>query len=604
MNALEHEFLAVYDDLDPDQRFNMARTIDNMRFGADALIDPTLLNPMVEENGRSVLQPEVARHYTDQLATMVKKGFVAGPFDESPIPNLRINSLFAVNQADKYRPILNLSKPKGNNYNDAIVQAKMRKVTMSTSRQFAETLTNTGRGSIISKLDHVSAYKLVPVKKEQFYLQGFSWLGKIFIEVRLIFGAGSSVPNYDDLHQTVSDIVKIISQTDRQFLHRTLDDQVVVTPTLAPNHHFISSYLDLAKKINLPLADTSGEDKAFLYRTSGTVLGVYFNTEAMTWSYKEIKRVTHMKILNSTLLSPKVTLEQMQKVMGVINTLVIMCPTFRFLRAPLVAQLSNSYSISPLVLSVDADMFLNLWLHIFDALQHGFPLPSFVRHPPLIVRTYITDAAGKPDPTSDLGFEIGAGAAGYIDPWNKIIYVGQALWPASFLVRPDFLSKIFGRKTTLLETLAMFVPLWHNVSDIIGSHIVIKVDNIGTVWAYQKGRSKEDMFTSVIMTALNHVATYFCCKLYVFHCPRLSSEAAVFADLLTRTNKQGMDFVNMKMNTIQHGWPPSLIRWLLNPTIDWFLGPALVEDFKTALKGKVFPFLAWMSFSFPFLAGL
>ena len=146
----------------------MQRTIDNMRFGADALIDPTLLTPMVEENGRSVLQPEVARHYTDQLATMVKKGFVAGPFDKSPIPNLRINSLFAVNQADKYRPILNLSKPEGNNYNDAIIPAKMRKVKMSTSRQFAETLANTGSGSVISKLDHVSAYKLVPVKKDQF----------------------------------------------------------------------------------------------------------------------------------------------------------------------------------------------------------------------------------------------------------------------------------------------------------------------------------------------------------------------------------------------------------------------------------------------------
>ena len=561
----------------------MQRTIDNMRFGADALIDPTLLTPMVEENGRSVLQPEVARHYTDQLATMVKKGFVAGPFDKSPIPNLRINSLFAVNQADKYRPILNLSKPEGNNYNDAIIPAKMRKVKMSTSRQFAETLANTGSGSVISKLDHVSAYKLVPVKKDQFYLQRFSLVGKIFMEVRLIFGAGSSVPNYDDLHQTVSDIVKILSQTDRQFLHRTLDDQVVVTPTLELNQHFISSYLDLAKKINLPLADTSGEDKAFLYRTSGNVLGVYFNTERMTWSYKETKRLTHMKILSSILQSPMVTLEQMQKVMGVINTLVIMCPTLRFLRAPIVDQLSNSYSMSPLVLSVGAAMFLNLWLHIFDDLQHGFPIPMFVRHPPLIVRTYVTDAAGKPDPTSDLGFEVGAGAAGYIDPWTKIIYVGQALWPSSFLIRPDFQSKFFGRKTTLLETLAMLVPLWHNASDMIGSHIVIKVDNIGTVWAYQKGRSKEDLYTSVIITALNHVATYFCCKLYVLHCPRLSCEAAVFADLLTRTNKQGMDFVNKKMATIQRGWPPSLERWLLNPTIDWSLGPALVEDFKSAI---------------------
>ncbi len=55
-----------------------------MRQGADALLDPTLLTPMTDENRKSVLHPEVARHNTDQLATMIKKKFVAGPFD-SPL---------------------------------------------------------------------------------------------------------------------------------------------------------------------------------------------------------------------------------------------------------------------------------------------------------------------------------------------------------------------------------------------------------------------------------------------------------------------------------------------------------------------------------------
>ena len=230
----------------------MARTIDNLRFGADALVDETLLKPMTDENSKSMHSPIVGKYYTDQLATMIKKKFVCGPFETSPIPNLRINSLFAVQQSDKYRPILNLSKPDGNNFNDAVIPAKMRKVSMSTSRQFADTLYKTGEGSIISKIDHVSAYKLIPVKPEQYYLQGFSWLGKIFIEIRLIFGASSSVPNYDDFHQTVSALVWVKSNTDPQFLHRTLDDQVIVTPHLEENKVFVETYLELASKINLP----------------------------------------------------------------------------------------------------------------------------------------------------------------------------------------------------------------------------------------------------------------------------------------------------------------------------------------------------------------
>ena len=574
---------SIHSKLTDVQKFNMQRTINNMRHGADALIDPSLITPMTDENSKSVLQPEVARHYTDQLATMIKKKFVAGPFDSPPFPNFRTNSLFAVNQSDKYRPILNLSKPDGNNFNEAIIPSKMRKVNMSTARQFAATLRNTGQNSIMSKLDHVSAYKLVPVKPEQFYLQGFKWLGKYFVEVRLIFGARSSVPNYDDLHQTVSDIVKIKSGTDRQFLHRTLDDQVIVTPNLELNKAFINTYLDLANYINLPLADTTGQDKAFLYRTSGTVLGIFFDTKKMSWTYNNDKRLRHMAILQSALTAPMVSLDLLQKVMGVVNTLMLLCPLLRFLRAPFVKILTDAYSVSPIHLNLDAINFLHLWLHIFESLQHGFPIPKISKFPPAIVQTFVTDAAGHPDPDIPLDYKVGVGTAGYINPCPKIIYLGQALWPPSFLPTKDVISKFFGRKTTLLEAIGLILPLYHNIPSIMGTHIVLKVDNLGTVWAYEKGRSKEDPYTSVIMTALNHIAVYFSCKLYVTHCPRLSCEAAVMADLLTRTNERGMDFVRRKKIPIMSGWPPSLLNWMYNPTLDWNLGVSLVDDFKAVL---------------------
>ena len=96
---------------------------------------------------------------------------------------------------------------------------------MSTSCHVAKSISDMGTGAIISKMDHVSAYKLMPVKPSQFYLQGFRWLGKLFIEVRLIFGSISSVPNYyDDLHQSYSDPVRTRTGTDLSFLFCCLDD--------------------------------------------------------------------------------------------------------------------------------------------------------------------------------------------------------------------------------------------------------------------------------------------------------------------------------------------------------------------------------------------
>ena len=581
VEVLEKEILDNYEKLTEVQRFNMQRTIDTMRNGADALIDDSKLNFMEDENSKSVLQTEVAQFYTDQLATMVKKRFVCGPYDpeDVPVENLRLNSLFAVNQADKYRPILNLSKPEGNSFNEAIIPAKMRKVKMSTARQVADTIFDSGQDSVISKIDHVSAYKLIPVKREQFYLQGFKWLGKIFFEVRLIFGSRSSVPNYDDFHDTVSDLVKVKSNTDRQFLHRTLDDQIHITPSQQDNESFINTNLELAEKINLPLADMTGEDKAFLFRTSGTVLGINFNTKSMTWSYSNKKRLAHMKILQTALFAPLVTNELLMKVMGVINTLVIMCPALRFLRSQLIIQLGDSYHFSPLALSSESANLLHLWLHIFQTLKDGFPITKTLKHPPAIVLTFISDAAGLPDPKNPPSHQVGVGAAGYLEPYPKILYTGQVFWPKDFIEAMDKDNKSFGCKTTLLETIGLLIPLFHNAHLIRGRHVLMLVDNIGSVWGYAKGRSKMDPYTSVILTALNHVALSYSCYLYVHHCPRVSTTAAILADSLSRSDNKGRALAATWCDSLLTHWPPSLLSWMNNPSMDWMLGSKLVRDF-------------------------
>ena len=56
----------------------------------------------------------------------------------------------------------------------------------------------------------------------------------------------------------------------------------MITLNLQDNKKFVDRYIKFADEINLPLADMTGEDKAFFFHTSGTVLGVYFNTLNMT----------------------------------------------------------------------------------------------------------------------------------------------------------------------------------------------------------------------------------------------------------------------------------------------------------------------------------
>jgi len=53
------------------------------------------------------------RLMTDTIADWIKRGFVSGPFNSPPWPNTRINPLMAVEQADKVRPVMNMSAPIG-----------------------------------------------------------------------------------------------------------------------------------------------------------------------------------------------------------------------------------------------------------------------------------------------------------------------------------------------------------------------------------------------------------------------------------------------------------------------------------------------------------
>ena len=69
----------------------------------------------------------------DTVATWVKNGFAAGPFDTPPLPGFRTNCLMAVDQGLKIRPILNVSSPEGESFNDNVDEFLCEKVQMATA---------------------------------------------------------------------------------------------------------------------------------------------------------------------------------------------------------------------------------------------------------------------------------------------------------------------------------------------------------------------------------------------------------------------------------------------------------------------------------------
>jgi hypothetical protein len=64
----------------------------------------------------------------------------------------------------------------------------------------------------------------VPVDVKDLRLQGFQFGGRYFIENRLIFGASTSVSNYDITGKTILDLALANCEIPRTLVKRTIDD--------------------------------------------------------------------------------------------------------------------------------------------------------------------------------------------------------------------------------------------------------------------------------------------------------------------------------------------------------------------------------------------
>jgi hypothetical protein len=151
-----------------------------------------VLPGLMEKNAPSAL--ENGEFMTDVLATWIKKGFVAGPFSETPLVNFRANPLMAAVQKTKVRPILNLSSPKGRSFNDAVNEWAVENLLMSTPKAFGESLVKAGPGALFSKTDIQDAYKLIPNPVAEWRYYGFTWLGKFFLDTTTVFGSKVARP--------------------------------------------------------------------------------------------------------------------------------------------------------------------------------------------------------------------------------------------------------------------------------------------------------------------------------------------------------------------------------------------------------------------------
>ena len=120
------------------------------------------------------------------------KGCILGPFETPPLPNFCCSGLGLVPKIDgSWRAIYHLPAPYGSSINDSIDPEAYTLTYCSVDDVFA-IASALGKGSLMAKKELQNAFRLIPVRPEDWNLLGIQWKNQFYIDTCLLFGFRSA----------------------------------------------------------------------------------------------------------------------------------------------------------------------------------------------------------------------------------------------------------------------------------------------------------------------------------------------------------------------------------------------------------------------------
>ena len=572
--TLKRKILAAKDKMSKSEHKRAKRVLKSLQHGAESF-QKSELPPVNTKNAASTSQ--YGECLTDTIATWVKKGFVAGPFDAPPMPGFRVNPLGVVVRNGKARPILNMSGPIGASFNDNVEVNKMERLHMGTAREFSMLLRDAGTGAKFSKFDIQDAYKLVPAKPSDFRLQGFMWLGKYFVETRLSFGGKPSPCNFDGLGKTKDLLVCLETGTPRFRVPRALDDSPCVASAKSEIvEKFSREMKKTCDELNIPLAQNCPKaEKAFELVERGTVLGIGFDSTNLSWFLPEDKANKIVRRCLDAVRATYLDLKQVQKLMGSVNDLAQMCPLLKPHKRSGNCLLTMFGGDERILKYVPAEMKedLHIIAKIAESAKEGLPIAENLGKAGLEAVTFYTDAAGasftmcRGERVYHNNTEKGVSCIGGEDIAN-IWGWSRLEWPDGLLEQArDERGHFFGSKSATLEAVGLLIPLLVFPEFVAGKHVVFKVDNTAVMWGWQSGYIKNDKSASGILKAVRYMGGLLGTTIFVEHVDRMSNDMASLADELSRRKTSKCPNTQAVLDNALYRTPSGfLLNWLGNPS--------------------------------------
>ena len=235
-----------------------------------------LLNEKPLKNNKS------ARDNPDKVSEAINKelerGHTAGPFHAPPFPHCHISPLGAAPKPDgSCRLILDLSQPSGDSVNDNIDK---REFPCNYTHFDAATdiVFRMGRGCYLTKIDIKHAYRLLPVRKEDWPLLVYCWQGQYYVDTKLPFGGRSSASLFTSFADLVCWVIN--EKFDLLIIHYSDDFLMFTRSNILRAYEHLTRLRKAFQYLDIPVA----EDKLVGPDTQLPYLGIEINTLDFTIS--------------------------------------------------------------------------------------------------------------------------------------------------------------------------------------------------------------------------------------------------------------------------------------------------------------------------------
>ena len=256
--------------------------------------------------------PQVVEDYISNELVLRR---MSGPYSISSWTHVHINRFGVIpksHQLNKWRLITDLSHPLEASVNDGIppVLCSLSYVTIDDA---ILSILQSGRGTMLAKIDIKSAFRLLPVHPADRHLLGVKWRGNIYIDHCIPFGLRSA----PKLLNILADLLPWIAQNAGvTYLIHYLDDYLTMgPPASATCQHNLEIFTSLCAALGVPLASDKLEGPS----TSLSFLGIVLDTDRMEIRLPSDKLTRTLALLQTWLPKKKATKREILSLVGTLQ---------------------------------------------------------------------------------------------------------------------------------------------------------------------------------------------------------------------------------------------------------------------------------------------